>query len=46
MIGKLAWFDNPLRVPTAFTFSVALGINDSLHFLLRLKENSIRKKTS
>ena len=39
MIGILAWFDIPLRVPTAFTFSVALGIavDDSLHFLLRFK---------
>jgi hypothetical protein len=39
MIGILAWFNIPLRVPTAFTFSVALGIavDDSLHFLLRFK---------
>ena len=39
MIGILAWFNIPIRVPTAFTFSVALGIavDDSLHFLLRFK---------
>ena len=40
MIGVLAWFNISLRVPTAFTFSVALGIavDDSLHFLLRFKK--------
>ena len=40
MMGILAWFNIPIRVPTAMTFSVALGIavDDSLHFLLRYKK--------
>tara|TARA_Y100001968_G_C19173166_1_gene626696 strand:- start:399 stop:827 length:429 start_codon:yes stop_codon:yes gene_type:complete len=40
MMGILAWLNIPIRVPTAMTFSVALGIavDDSLHFLLRYKK--------
>ena len=40
MMGILAWFNLPIRVPTAMTFSVALGIavDDSLHFLLRYRK--------
>ncbi len=40
MMGILAWLNIPIRVPTAMTFSVALGIavDDSLHFLLRYRK--------
>ena len=44
MMGILAWFNIPIRVPTAMTFSVALGIavDDSLHFLLRYRKELSR----